>query len=142
MGFPIGARFAHPDAGYKGAVEQAAKYLEAGRVYTVRRLDVGRSDSTLWLDGPGLRDIGFSTVMFEPAELPGFEDEEDGKDQLDEHQRWQVDEAALLLAAWDREHGPEVIDRERVLADQVRALLGVIGQAAPEPASRKAASDG
>lgn len=83
MGFPIGARFAHPDAGYQGGQEQAARYLKPGEVYTVSRLEVGRSDSTLYLDGPGLRDIGFSTVMFEPAELPGFEDEDDEQEAGD-----------------------------------------------------------
>jgi hypothetical protein len=70
MGFPIAARFAHPDAGYKGDQEQAAKHLTPGSVYMVERLDVGRSHSTLYLDGQGLRGIGFNTVLFEAAEAP------------------------------------------------------------------------
>lgn len=76
MGFPIGARFAHPDAGYKGDRELAAKHLKPGSVYTVLRLEVGRSSSELYLDVDGLRGTGFNTVMFESAPLPRFDDED------------------------------------------------------------------
>ncbi len=138
MGFPIAARFAHPGNGYEADQELAAKHLTPGRVYVLTGIDVGRTASRLFLDIPDGPVFGFNTVMFEPASVYDEDGEadghEDGGDPLGEQQRWQVDEAALLLAAWDQEHGPEIAGRERVLADQVRALLAVIGQAAPDPA--------
>lgn len=79
MGFPIAARFAHPDAGYKAEQERAATLLEPGKVYIVKRLDVGRSDSalTVWLDGAEGPTAEFSTVLFEPAATPDdWEDDE------------------------------------------------------------------
>ena len=77
MAFPIGARFAHPDAGYKGDRDLAAEHLKVGEVYAVRRLEVGRSSSELYLDVDGLQGTGFNTVMFEPAALPGSEDDDE-----------------------------------------------------------------
>jgi hypothetical protein len=77
MGFPIAARFAHPDGGYEGDQRQAAEHLTAGEVYTVLRLEVGRSSSRLFLDIPHGPTFGFNTVLFEAAELPGFEDDDD-----------------------------------------------------------------
>jgi len=76
MGFPIGARFAHPDAGWKTDQQLAARHLKPGQVYVVLRLEVGQSGSTLYLNEPGLRYTAFNSVMFEPAALPGFEDDE------------------------------------------------------------------
>jgi hypothetical protein len=70
MGFPIAARFAHPDAGWADDQKLAAQHLKPGEVYVVRRLEVGSSSSTLRLDVPGARDIDFNTVMFEAAEAP------------------------------------------------------------------------
>jgi hypothetical protein len=65
VSFPIHARFAHPDAGYAIDQQTAAEHLEVGEVYTVERLEVGRSSSRLWLiDVPG---VAFNTVMFEAA---------------------------------------------------------------------------
>ena len=87
MAFPIAARFAHPDAGYAGDQNLAAQHLTVGKVYTVRLLEVGRSSSTLYLDAPGLREIGFDTVMFEPASVyddDGETGEDAGQDGDDE----------------------------------------------------------
>ena len=77
VGFPIAARFAHPGNGYKGDQAQAARHLTPGRVYMVRRLDVGSSSSVLYLDGPGLDGIGFNTVLFEGAAAPNDWDDLD-----------------------------------------------------------------
>jgi hypothetical protein len=64
MGFPICARFAHPDAGWPGEGRQAASALTVGEVYTVRELVVGSSSSYLTLtEVPGQ----FNTTLFEPA---------------------------------------------------------------------------
>lgn len=64
-GFPVTVRFAHPDAGYKAAQENAAKAgLETGCVYTIRTMQVGQSSSHLTLmEIPG----HFGTEMFEPV---------------------------------------------------------------------------
>ncbi len=84
MGFPIAARFAHPDAGYKGDQDQAAEHLETGRVYMVQRLEVDRSSSRLFLDIPGAPVFGFNTVLFEAAEAPNDwdDDTEEADDEL------------------------------------------------------------
>jgi hypothetical protein len=46
----------------------------------------------------------------------------------DESQRWQVEEARKLLAAWDEQRNPrgDIYSTERALADQVRTLLAII----------------
>ena len=72
--FPIEARFAHPGAGWPGESEQARDLLTPGRVYTVSRLDVGRSSSALYLlDFP---DVPFNTVLFD-AEVQDYGAEDD-----------------------------------------------------------------
>lgn len=73
MGFPIGARYAHPDYGYADDRRLAAEHLQPGRVYTVLRLDVDGFHSSLRLDEPGIRDIEFNAVLFEAAALPSFD---------------------------------------------------------------------
>jgi hypothetical protein len=45
---------------------------------------------------------------------------------LTEAQRFQVQEARDCLGTWDLARNPDVTDRERVLADQVRNLLAII----------------
>jgi len=68
VSFPIAARFAHPENGYPGEQAKAAEHLEPGKVYCLRRLDVGRSHSYLELwDFPGIQ---FNSVMFEAADWP------------------------------------------------------------------------
>lgn len=50
---------------------------------------------------------------------------------LSDDERFRVQEARDILGTWDLARGPaagDVYDRERVLADQVRALLSVIGK--------------
>jgi hypothetical protein len=81
VGFPIAARFAHPDAGYEAEQERAARLLEPGKVYVVKRLEVGRSDSalTVWLDGAEGPAEQFSTVLFEPAATPSDWDDDEPK---------------------------------------------------------------
>lgn len=75
MSFPIAAKFAHPENGYKGARELAAQHLEPGKVYCLRRLEVGRSSSYLELWGfPGIQ---FNTVMFEAADWPDLDEGDD-----------------------------------------------------------------
>jgi hypothetical protein len=63
-GFPLYARFAHPQAGYPAAVEHAAQHMEPGKVYQIRIMYVGQADS--WLELAGV-DGRWSTCMFEPA---------------------------------------------------------------------------
>jgi hypothetical protein len=64
MGFPICARFAHPDAGWPGEGKQAASVLTVGEVYTIRELVVGSSSSYLtFTEVPGQ----FNSTLFEPA---------------------------------------------------------------------------
>jgi hypothetical protein len=66
MSFPIHARFTHPDAGYQGDQDLAAKHLTVGRVYVLDALIVSRSSSEIRLhDFPGVQ---FNSVMFDPAE--------------------------------------------------------------------------
>ena len=74
MAFPIAARFAHPDNGYKADQELAAKHLTVGKVYTLTGIKVGRSSSSLFLDIPDGPMFGFNTVMFDPASI--FADDE------------------------------------------------------------------
>jgi len=50
---------------------------------------------------------------------------------LTESQRFQVQEARDCLGTWDLNRNPDVISRERVLADQVRNLLAIIDAVAP-----------
>ena len=50
---------------------------------------------------------------------------------LTESQRFQVQEARDALGTWDLARAPGEISRESVLADQVRALLDIIGAVAP-----------
>jgi hypothetical protein len=69
MAFPIAARFAHPDNGYKADQELAAEHLTVGKVYTLTGIEVGRSSSTIFLDIPNGPRFGFNTVMFDPASL-------------------------------------------------------------------------
>jgi hypothetical protein len=83
MGFPIEARFAHPDGGYEGDQRQAAEHLTPGEVYTVVRLEVGRSSSRLFLDIPGGPFDGFNTVMFEAPDLPGLDFDDDDEPEAD-----------------------------------------------------------
>ena len=83
MAFPIAARFAHPDAGYKGDQDQAAGHLTPGKVYVVERLEVGRSDSRLFLGIPGGPVFGFNTVMFEPASV--YDDDEADAGEAADH---------------------------------------------------------
>jgi hypothetical protein len=106
MGFPIAARFAHPDAGYKGDQDQAAEHLTPGAVYVVERLEVGRSDSRLFLGIPGGPVFGFNTVMFEAAETPNDwddDDEADGKPEGDATMSTAGDLADELPAALEEE---------------------------------------
>lgn len=52
---------------------------------------------------------------------------------ISDSQRWQVDEARDLLARWDQERFAEDgYGAERTLADQVRNLLAIVDQAAPD----------
>lgn len=74
MAFPIAARFAHPDNGYQGDQELAAKHLKPGKVYTLTGMEVGRSSSRLFLDIPDAPQFGFNTVMFDPASV--FDEDE------------------------------------------------------------------
>jgi hypothetical protein len=73
-GFPIAARFAHPDWGYPADQKLAAEHhLEPGKVYLLSCLVVGRSSSEVYLwDLPG---VAFNTVLFEAAEWPEFGEE-------------------------------------------------------------------
>ncbi len=75
MGFPLHARFAHPDAGWKDQGRLAAEHLTLGEVYTVRTLEVGQSSSVLTLyEVPG---HAFNTVLFDAAPAPDFEDDDE-----------------------------------------------------------------
>jgi hypothetical protein len=64
-GLPTHVRFAYPDAGYEACQQQAARYLEPGKVYPLAALQVGQPSSTVEL--LGFRDIRFNSVMFAPA---------------------------------------------------------------------------
>lgn len=55
-------RYYFPDSGYIGDQFQASQHLKVGQTYTVRRLDVGSSSSTVQVvELPGLN---FNTVLF------------------------------------------------------------------------------
>jgi len=73
--FPVHARCATFDAGYQREQARARECLELGRVYTVRNLLVGQSDSTLEFYEITGR---WSTVFFDAAswdEVSGDADE-------------------------------------------------------------------
>lgn len=58
---------------------------------------------------------------------------------LTDDQRFQVSEARDLLARWDRERFTEDgYAAERTLADQVRALLAIVDQVAPDETAKEA----
>ena len=90
MGFPIAARFAHPDGGYEGDQRLAAEHLTPGKVYIVIKLEVGRASSSLFLDIPEGPTFGFNTVMFEAADADDvdgaikWDDDDDEADEGDE----------------------------------------------------------
>jgi chromosome segregation ATPase len=50
---------------------------------------------------------------------------------LSDTERWQIEEARDVLARWTRDHG-EIHDREKVMADQARVLLGLVDQLVPK----------
>ena len=60
-------RFAHPDAGYPGEAEEAARTLTPGEVCTIGWADIGqsRTDLNLYRDGKPLGH--FNSVLFEPV---------------------------------------------------------------------------
>jgi hypothetical protein len=67
-GLSIDVRFAHPDAGYDAAQENARRAgLVRGKVYTIRSMQVGQSSTDVELYGVRGR---FDSVFFEPA-VPG-----------------------------------------------------------------------
>lgn len=111
MGFPIDARFAHPDAGWKSDQEHAAEHLTVGQVYTVRTLDVGRSSSSLTLvEFPGET---FNTVLFEPVsydcegrEVTSVNDPQEAQqvaDDQDQAAEASQDDQAEEVTAWAEE---------------------------------------
>jgi hypothetical protein len=66
VSFPIHARYAHPEAGWKTDRATAAEHLTVGEIYTIRRMEVGRSTSYLYFcETP--EDAAFNTVQFEPV---------------------------------------------------------------------------
>jgi hypothetical protein len=73
-GFPLHARFAHPDYGYEADQRQAAERLTVGEVYTVQRLEVGRSSSAIFFYEVDNPQFGFNTVLFEPDDGEPFAD--------------------------------------------------------------------
>jgi hypothetical protein len=84
-GLPTHVRFAHPDAGYQTARENAHAALEAGAVYVLQRLSVGQSSSYVTLYGVSGT---FGAEFFEPYELtealtgdgPGYQPAGEGAD--------------------------------------------------------------
>jgi hypothetical protein len=75
--FPIYARFAYPDNGYLIDRRNAAEHLTVGEDYLISQMDVGRSETTIYLyDFPG---VAFNQVMFaappedegDPDAVPG-----------------------------------------------------------------------
>ena len=61
-------RFAHPDAGWPGEAEEAAKALTPGEVYTIAWADIGQSRTDLNL-ARDRKSVGrFNSVFFEPAD--------------------------------------------------------------------------
>jgi hypothetical protein len=68
-------RFEHPENGYPGDGEQAAKCLTRGEVYVIAWSDIGFANTRLGLVGvTGDRGQGFNSVLFEPVD-----DEETGQ---------------------------------------------------------------
>lgn len=77
---------------------------------------------TAWKDGAAVGAVNLLTLFTWAA--AGI---------LTESQSFQVREARDILGTWDlAREGCTGIDRERVLADQVRALLAILGGIAPE----------
>ncbi len=61
-------RYAHPDAGYPGEAEDAAKALTLGEVYVIAWADIGQSRTNLNLYRDGKPAGRFNSVFFEPAD--------------------------------------------------------------------------
>lgn len=67
--FPIQAKCVTFDAGYEMEAARARKHLELGKVYTVRMMIVGQSDSHLeFYDIPGPWSTVFFDAYFEPED--------------------------------------------------------------------------
>jgi hypothetical protein len=66
MSIPLHVIFAHPEGGWDHDQRTAAKHLTPGEMYTIRTMQVGRSDSTVTLyETPS--DVTFNTTMFDAA---------------------------------------------------------------------------
>lgn len=73
--FPVHAKCVTFDAGYKAEQVRAAEELTLGRVYTIRSMHVGQSDSQLeFYEVPGQ----WSTVFFDSVAWEIGEAENDG----------------------------------------------------------------
>lgn len=140
MGFPIHARFAHPDYGLELEGRQATELLTVGEVYTVNGIQVGQSSSYLnFREVPG---EWFNTVLFEGVDsfaMDGDEAEEVSMSEPTLAERL----AASLAEQQDRD---AEASRERSLAatklDECEMWLAkceptdeakASGQAAPAP---------
>ncbi len=55
--------FAHPNYGYNYDRAHAAKHLTPGKTYTLKRTDVGRSSTRVYLEE--IPDTWFNSVQFE-----------------------------------------------------------------------------
>lgn len=68
MSFPADVIFCHPDASWPYEQARAREFgLIVGQVYTLRKVEVGQSDTRLWLADHPSPPMGFSSVLFEPV---------------------------------------------------------------------------
>lgn len=70
--FPVHARFSYPDGGREAERAKALRHLEPGRVYTVRSMQVGQSDT--WLELLEVPGGHFSSCLFTPVQSSELEE--------------------------------------------------------------------
>ena len=81
-GFPTAVRFSNPESIWPHENQRAtAARLVPGEIYVLSKVQVGQSDTRIWLAGWPSPPEGFSSVLFEPV-LDEDEADEDAEGRL------------------------------------------------------------
>jgi hypothetical protein len=114
-------------ARHESRIAENAERIRDHIGYVLKRIEAGRASATgMYADdiAASARRILLSVVALETLSEAG-----EILATADEPEAFEMDEARDVLARWDAEQGGEpVISREKVLADQVRALLAIVDQ--------------
>lgn len=116
-------------ARHESRIAEQAERIKEHIGYVLKRIEAGRASATgMYADdiAASARRILLSVVALETLSEAG-----EILATADEPEAFQMDEARDVLARWDAGQGGEpASSREKVLADQVRALLAIVDQRA------------